>query len=170
MKAHRLFFILAALLAFAGFVGARPVRFPTCQDLLGKSDLVVIATPIATADTKEQINLPDVINVYADNTHSGVSVIGMETKFRVSAVLKGERSLKDFVLHHYRETNMSGSPASEGVALVTFDPAEPASFLLFLVHEPDGRYAPFNQTDPGLLSVQKLTTNTQDDENKPAGL
>jgi len=39
-------------------VSARVVRKWSYQDVLDKSDWVVIATPIATADTKERIDLP----------------------------------------------------------------------------------------------------------------
>ena len=40
---------------------------------------------------------------------------------------------------------------------VSFDPAKKRTYLLFLVREPDGRYAPaFGQADPGLYGISVL--------------
>ena len=79
----------ALLLSLTGIVAGRAVRIWPYQELLEKSDLVVIATPTATNDTKEHINLPDFV---------GQPVIGVETRFDVAAVLKGDKSLKGFFL------------------------------------------------------------------------
>src|SRR2546428_839170 len=83
----------AFLLVSTGIVAARAVRIWSYQELLDKSDLVVIATPTGTNDTKEHIELPGFV---------GQRVIGVETRFTVSAVLKGDKALKDLVFHHYR--------------------------------------------------------------------
>src|SRR5580704_17573811 len=90
---HPLVLAVAFLLGLTGIAGARAVRFWPFQELFDKSDLVVLATPAATNDTQERIDLPG---------FTGQHVIGVETKFTVSAVLKGDKALKDFVLHHYR--------------------------------------------------------------------
>ena len=82
-------------------------------------------------------------------------MIGIETKFKIAAVLKGKKGLKDLALHHYREAELrSGfNPPN----LVSFSPDKKGDFLLFLVREADGRFAPTSgQTDPALYSVQKL--------------
>ena len=100
---------------------------------------MVIATPTATNDTKEHINLPGFV---------GQPVVGVETKFGVSAVLKGDKAVKELVLHHYRYDKMI---VPNGPNLVSFDPAKGRTLLLFLVREADGRYAPaVGQIDPEL--------------------
>lgn len=142
---HLLFLATAFLLISTGIVGARIIRPWSYQELLDKSDLVVIATPMATNDTKEHIGLPG---------YSIQPVIGVETKFEVSAVLKGDKSLKDLVLHHYRADVIQ---VPNGPTLVSFAPAEKRTFLLFLVREADGRYGPaFGQVDPGLCGIHVL--------------
>jgi hypothetical protein len=150
MKTVRLLVLTTAfLLGFTGIVAARAVRIWPYQELLEKSDLVVLATPTATNDTKEHIDLPGFV---------GEHVIGVETKFTVSAVLKGDKALSYFVFHHYRITdgpNIAHVP--NGPSFISFDPVTtrnptilPRTFILFLIREADGRYAPIaGQTDPG---------------------
>src|ERR1700722_17673923 len=93
MKQLKLCLIAAFLVIPAGIAMARAVQIWPWQELLNKADLVVIATPTASNDTQEHINLPG---------FDGQRVIGVETRFTISAVLKGDQALKDFVLHHYR--------------------------------------------------------------------
>ena len=160
MKFARLL-VFGYLTVSAVLVSARPVRFVSYQELFDKSDLVVIATPTLTTDTKEKTNLPGVSVTNADNKPSGLEVVGVETKFRVSVVLKGDKTLQDFTMHHYREAIEPKRPVINGVMLVRFFPDKKGSFILFLVRETNGSYAPFDQTDPALLSVQALTSNSQ---------
>ena len=154
MKTIRLIVLTtAALLGFTGIVAARNVRFWTYQELLEKSDLVVLATPTATNDTNEHIDLPGFVRQ---------PVVGVETRFAVSAVLKGDKALKDFVFHHYRTPNGTPNPGINGPTFIAFDPvANPTitrrTFILFLIREADGRYAPIvGQADPG-RAVRELT-------------
>ena len=148
MKSIRpLLLTTAFLLGFTGIVAARAVRIWPYQELLEKSDLVVLATPTATNDTEEHIDLPGFV---------GEHVIGVETRFTVSAVLKGDKALRDFVFHHYRTTDGSNIPhVDNGPTFISFDPVvsptiTPRTFILFLIREADGRYAPVvGQTDPG---------------------
>jgi hypothetical protein len=151
MKSLRLFVLTTVfLLVSTGIVGARVVRTWSYQELLDKSDLVVIATPTATNDTKEHIGLPG---------YNIQPVIGVETKFEVSAVLKGDKSLKILVLHHYRADAIK---VPNGPGFVSFDPAKERTFLLFLVREADGRYAPaFGQIDPRLCGINVLGGSTE---------
>jgi hypothetical protein len=158
----------------------RKAVFISYSELLDMSDLVVIARPITrTGDTKEQAFLPNIQN--GDGTK--VKVIGVETSFEVEVVLKGTRTVQEFVLHHYREP--SPGSAFNGPELVFFDrsstvqesvlhnyrePSPRAEFngpqavatsastwLLFLVREKDGRYAPAGgQTDPGGMAIRRL--------------
>ena len=148
MKSIRpLLLTTAFLLGFTGIVAARAVRIWPYQELLEKSDLVVLATPTATNDTEEHIDLPGFV---------GEHVIGVETRFTVSAVLKGDKALRDFVFHHYRTTDGSNIPhVDNGPTFISFDPVvsptiTPRTFILFLHREADDRYAPVvGQTDPG---------------------
>ena len=137
----------AFLIGFIGIVAARGVRIWPYQELFEKSDLVVLATPTAINDTKEHIDLPN---------FDGEPVIGVETRFTVSAVLKGDKALRDFVFHHYRTTDgLNITHVVNGPTFISFgavaNPTNtPPTFILFLIREADGRYAPVvGQTDPG---------------------
>jgi hypothetical protein len=156
MKSVRLVVLAAALLlGLTGIVAARAVRIWPYQELLDKSDVVVLATATTTNDTKEHLDLPG---------FAGQAVIGVETKFTVSAVLKGNKALKDIVLHHYRTPDGTNIPnVPNGPSFVSFAPAGnptliPRAYILFLVREADGRYAPVvGQTDPG-LGIKELAS------------
>jgi hypothetical protein len=120
---------------------ARIVSVLSYQEMLAKSDLVVIADPVSkTTDTKERAFLPGIWLQEKDGKQSKIESIGVETVFAVSAVLKGKATVKQFTLHHYREAKASN--ALDGAILVRFDPSDMSkrsSYLLFLVREPDGR-------------------------------
>jgi hypothetical protein len=137
------------MMAIAGPLSARLMQEWTYQDLFAKSDLVVIAKPTAaTRDTTERSTLRDI--------QPPESVVGVVTEFQILLVLKG--STKDrFILHHYRLE--SSTLMVNGPQLIAFDPAKNHQpYLLFLVREPDGRFAPVaGQTDPRFFSVQELS-------------
>jgi hypothetical protein len=127
--------------------------------MLAKSDLVVIANPTSkTADTSEESSLPGIWMQESDGKQSRIKSIGVETVFAVSAFLKGDLTLKQFTLHHYREAQVSRG--LDGPSLVSFDPSDMSkrsSYLLFLVREPDGRFAPIgSQTDPGMKAISPI--------------
>src|SRR5690348_16734638 len=140
--------VSALLLGSTHLASARLVRIWSYQELLDKADLVVLATPAATNDTPEHIDLPG---------FPGEHVVGVETRFLVSAVLKGDSTQKQLVLHHYRTADGSDVPhVPNGPGFISFTPAEPPparprTYLLFLTREVDGRYAPVvGQADPEL--------------------
>jgi hypothetical protein len=138
---------------------ARLMTVLTYREMLAKSDLVVIATPKSkTTDTSEQAFLPNIWVQDKDGRRSKVDSIGVETVFAVSAVLKGDVTDKQFTLHHYREAK--SRLMTDGALLVFFDPSDiskRSSYLLFLVREPDGRFAPTGgQTDPGFNAINPL--------------
>jgi hypothetical protein len=140
---------------------ARPMTMLSYQELLDKSNLVVVAVPTTkTVDTKEVSFLPDIGRQDKNGKQSNITSIGVETVFEVSAVLKGDKTRKTLTLHHYREAQPLAIELN-GPLLVSFDPEDPSkrgSYLLFLVHEPDGRFAPTGgQTDPGLESSIRLS-------------
>jgi hypothetical protein len=81
--------------------------------------------------------------------------IGVETGFKASAVFKGDAKIQRLVLHHYR--NAAPDPVANGPIFVKFGPSDSSSYLLFLILEPDGRYAPTSgQTDPGFTAITRL--------------
>jgi hypothetical protein len=126
-------------------------------DLFAKSDFVVIATPLtAPRDTSERMTLQDI--------SPPVRVIGVTTEFQTLFVLKGSRRQR-FKLHHYREPPPKPNViVMGGPALATFDPAKGRKrYLLFLVREADGRFAPVSgQKDPANISVQEVFGDTDD--------
>jgi hypothetical protein len=156
------FFPAAATILFSAMPNqsqAREILVLSYQEMLEKSDFVVIATPESkTIDTNEQAFLPGIFFQDRYGKESKVKSIGVETIFVVSTVLKGDATVKRFMLHHYREAQIM--PVVDGAILVSFDPSDiskRSSYLLFLVREPDGRFAPVGgQTDPGLKAISRL--------------
>jgi hypothetical protein len=113
-----------------------------------KADLVVIAYGVSTRDTAERTTLSDL--------EPHVPVIGVVSEFKTSLVLKGPRDARTFQLHHYRFASPHDQLAANSPDLVRLSEAH-LPFLMFLVKEPDGRYAPVTgQTDPALHSVVEL--------------
>jgi hypothetical protein len=168
--------LVLGILSYAFPLHARKSLVFSYKGLTEKSDLVVIATAIQkTSDTKEKSNLPNIFIQKNDGKKEAVSAIGVETVFRVSVVLKGDKTLKQFTLHHYREAESENHLAAEGPHLVSFnlaDRSEIYSSLLFLVKESDGRYAPTGgQTDPGYNSIIRIPVDSDlellDQLNKP---
>jgi hypothetical protein len=151
MRQFKLCFAAVFLVILTGVAMGRAVRTRSNQELLDKADLMVIATPTASDDTKEHIDLPGFV---------GQRVIGVETKFKVSAVLKGDKALKDFVLHYYRP-DPAGMMVPNGPTFISFPiskkPADRTrTYFLYLLREADGRYASVvGQADPG-LGVREL--------------
>jgi len=140
MKPLHSFMVAAALVVgLAGVAEGRLVRTWPEEELLAKSDLVVVATPTATHDTGEHVS-----------PFMGLrEAFGVETTFMISAVLKGHLEKKTLALHHYRDN--PEEPRVDGPEFVAFDPAGKRSFHLYLIRERDGRYAPVTgQQDPGL--------------------
>ena len=142
--------ILAVVLsiAFGNLVSAQLMYAWTYEELFSKSDFVVIAEPIsATHDTDERTTLPEL--------DPSVSAIGVVTDFKTLLVLKGQKQDR-FVLHHYRLPE-SDVAIINGPVLVKFNPGH-HEYLLFLVRERDGRFAPVaGQADPGVFSVKQLS-------------
>lgn len=116
----------------------------TYQEMFDKADLVVIATALATKDTNEQTKLLD-----------RVQVIGVETEFATRATLKGTKNVRRFLLHHFRE--LEDRFTEDGPHLIYITPGRHPDFLMFLIKEKDGRYAPVTgQIDPASFSMLEL--------------
>jgi hypothetical protein len=128
----------------------------SCDMLNGKATLVVIATPTNVVETSELAALPNIATVHTNGTQEAVMGKGVETSFKVLTVLKGERDIKQLVLHHFA---LASAPASRGPLLVSFKPEDKKQFLMFLQKEADGRYvAVSGQTDP-LVSIVGIENN-----------
>ena len=158
MKA-RLGIIAAFLLSFSTpGVFAYLITPWSYEDLFAKSDFVVIATPLAAPrDTSERMTL--------EGISPPVRVIGVTTEFQTLFVLKGSKRPR-FKLHHYRKPPPKPNViVMGGPALATFDPAKGRKrYLLFLVREADGRFAPVSgQKDPATISVHEVLGDTVDD-------
>ena len=130
---------------------SRNIAWIPYDELFAKSDLVVIAEPVTkTRDTAEHA-------VLTEDISPGVSAVGVVTDFDCLLVLKGGKK-KRFTLHHYR-----WAPARKDAVMVNgptftaYEPQlQPRPFLMFLVRERDGRFAPAaGQIDPA-ISVQEV--------------
>src|ERR1700722_18661077 len=128
---YQMVVLLGMIWVSGNIVVARIIQPWSYQQLLDKSDLVVIATPTATGDTKEHIALP---------RFEAQRVAGVETRFAVSAVLKGDKATKDLALHHYRPDvkETPGDVAAgyaptvpNGPTFVYFEPSKKREYLLF---------------------------------------
>src|SRR5262245_26759365 len=126
---------LLVLAATALVADARLINSRNFRELDKQSDIIVVARPVSSKDTAEQIDLPRI--------SPAIPVVGMSSEFEVSLILKGDNSLKKVVVHHYRLASerpllMIGAPN-----FASFDPKASTRYFLFLQREPDGRYAPF---------------------------
>jgi hypothetical protein len=130
---------------------------PDCEQLLSGSSAVVLARPISqTRDTGEGADADP-----RDATE--FPFVWVETTFRVIGVLQGRMTGATFVLHHLREPTLAPGKDGRvpvlvnGPPLVSFDPSDRVDqhqMVLFLVREPDGRYAPYpDQTHVALGSI-----------------
>lgn len=141
------------LLCFTVFVlglvhngAARITKAWRYEEMFDKADLVVIARVVTTTDTEER------------STILSLNVIGVVTDFKTHLILKGNKSVETFQLHHYRVASKEQKAAvANGPSFIRFSFEHPA-FLLFLSREPDGRYAAVTgQEDPAAFSVLELT-------------
>jgi len=126
-------------------ISARLVYDWSYQELFDKSDFVVIAKPLTqTRDANERSTLQDIQQ----------DVVGVISEFQTLAVFKGNKRDR-FILHHYRLPK-SNIAIVNGPSLINFKPLQShQTYLLFLLRERDGRFAPIaGQTDLD-LSVQE---------------
>jgi len=132
----KLFLALLALFAVAVPCDARLHPSWSYEKMTEGAGLIVVATPTETNDTAKTF-FPGL----------DVPAVGIETEFKVLAVLKGDKKLKDFVLYHLRED--SQGPVDNGPQTVSFDPKRQRRYLLFLKREADGRCVSVTgQVDP----------------------
>ena len=122
------------------------IRLPwTYARLRDEADLIAVATPSEVKATAERTPLPD----------TSLMGAGVETKFEILAVLKGDATLKSFVLHHYRDAEPEKISVN-GPLFVSFDPQQKKRFLLFLKREADGRFCAVSPQRNPTISIQEL--------------
>jgi hypothetical protein len=131
---------------------AIPFDFVPYQGAFDGSDLVVIARPIATNSTEESTTLSSFALTGYSGQETRVPVVGIETKFVVDAILKGDKTIATVTLHHYLIIDMKST------TIPHFDSS--ADYILFLTRESDGRYAPTGgeagKAHPELTSIKRL--------------
>ncbi len=142
---------LLATLCFVFESHARLLQSLSYDQLNDKATLIVIGIPTKVVETSELAALPNIATVHTNGTQEAVMGKGVETSFRILTVLKGDRDIKQVVLHHFALASAAGS---RGPLLVSFKPEEKKQFLMFLQKEADGRYVPVTgQTDPQLSII-----------------
>ena len=146
-------FTLAALFAVTCLGDARPIAQWTYEQLTEDADLVVIATPTETTD-KDKTEIPNLQRAGADGKYTPVPAVGIETKFQVLAVLKGDKKRKDFVLYHLRQAKAENVP--NGPQLIAFDLKGQRRYLLFLKREADGRFVSVTGQTDAAVGVRDL--------------
>ncbi|HSY17206.1 MAG TPA: hypothetical protein VK815_02690 [Candidatus Acidoferrales bacterium] len=143
MHVMKYYLALFVALCFGLESQARLMQTWNYNMLNDKATLVVIAKATQVSPTSERAALPNIIA----GTNEVIAA-GVETSFKVLTVLKGDRNLQTFVLHHYTPIP-SKELSLNGPNLVSFEPKDGKTFLLFLQQEADGRYvAVSGQTDP----------------------
>jgi hypothetical protein len=150
--------VVAAVLVSAAAFSVSAYLLPafTYEDMFAKSDLVVIARPVSSRDTGER--------KLDRNVNPPVPVAGVTTECQALHVLKGPK-LKKFKFHHYRDASrrapnvvVMGGPTG-----ISFDIPKNHRYLMFLVRETGGRFAPFaGQTDVEDISVQEVIGTSVD--------
>ena len=142
---------VAVLSAAASCVFAYNIDSLSYEEMVAKSDLVVIARPSESRDTGER--------KLDRNVNPAVPVAGVVTECDALYVLKGPK-LKKFKLHHFRDVSRSdpNHVIVGGRIGIAFDQSKGSKrYLMFLVRESGGRYAPFDgHTDVEGLSIQQL--------------
>jgi hypothetical protein len=130
------------LLVIPGLATAQLVYDWSYQEMFEKADVVAIARPLSTSDTKER-------TIQSGDFH----VIGVNTQFEIDLVVKGRKEIKNLVVHHYRHEEHKVAILN-APQVVVFNASPRDMYLMFLVKESDGRYAPVSgQSDPSRAFV-----------------
>ena len=131
-------------------------RVWTYADLISEADTVVIAIPTDVKESAAIVPLPGMFTAGGNGNQGPVKSHEVETAFDVRGVLKGNVSIKKFVLHHYSLDARGLSVISDGPSLVSFEPKDRRSFILFLKKEKGGRFSPVSGQADARRSVQLL--------------
>ena len=112
------------------------------------SDLIVIAVPIENQDTTNRWSDPAM--------PQDIPVVGVETRFQILTVLKGELEGKEFVLSHYKWADPNFRPVRIGPSPNAFDVNKKKRYLMFLKRDGTGKIVPVVSTDTA-WSVKMMT-------------
>jgi hypothetical protein len=144
MRARKLLGIVI-LLVVPRLMEAQLMYYWSYEEMFDKADLVVIARPLWTKDTDEYTTEP-----------GDLRVIGVNTEFETRLVLKGKRNVKNFVLHHYRHVENKVAILN-ALQVLVFNPKDrDNTYLMFLIRERDGRYAPATGRDDPAAALSVL--------------
>jgi len=111
-------------------------------------DLIAIAKPVSPKEPTEQTTWFEHYRGRSDTTPT-VYLTGYQTEFAVQELLKGEKAMAKFVLHHYeRVTPVNWSSSMRFPLEIDFKPDRDRLYLLILKKEAEGRFAPI--TRPGV--------------------
>ncbi len=117
------------------------------ESLKKMSDVIVIAVPIQNTDTTNRWSVP--------GSPHDIPVVGVETRFKILTVLKGELDGKEFVLSHYKWADPKFEPGMVGPSPHSFDVTKKNRFLMFLKRDGD-KIVPVLRTDTA-WSVRMLS-------------
>ena len=131
--------------------GARAIRLWSRADLLAAADLAVIGTPVSDRDLAETNSLG-----WSSTAAFQSRFRGVETTIHITDVLKGNPANDRLVLHHYRYELSWGSPPN-GPELASLEPNGTNLWVLFLVKDATGQYAPVTGQGDAALSIRPLT-------------
>src|SRR5947209_13090703 len=125
--------LLASVCVDAAFVPSLPYA-----EFFRRADLVVIGRPVSSRETDERWVLRTV--------KPATPVVGVTTEFQALLVFKGPKQ-KRFKLHHMQEQRHRGpDELVAGVPVgISFDIPKNRRYLMFLVRERDGRFAPIGE-------------------------
>jgi len=132
--------LTSALLPISG--AAYEMAALTYSELFERADVVVIATPIATQDSKVELELE------VDQPKQVTDLImTVRTKFKVAQILKGKLDGKSFDFLHLNRKDRKDIPGMFGAVGTFFvdfgfKRNKSKSFMLFMKKRKDGTYCP----------------------------
>jgi len=144
----KLLLSLALVLSGVLSVSARLVRSWSDAELMKASDLVVVATPLATKDLDETNSLGWPAGGFR----------GVETTFKVFDAVKGMPVNDRILLHHYRY-DISERSLSRGPDFVSFPQGSTNTLVLYLIKDGTSRYAPVAGQVDSSCSIRPLPTD-----------
>lgn len=151
MKYCTFLFFISLLLITPLSLFTRPVEILSYEDMLEKSDLVIIGKVISTCDQ------PD----FSFDNCQDDSWIQVYTTFQILSVIKGNLEDNIIILQHYRYYNEEMVMIiTDGPSFIKFVPDQSDEFLLYLIEEEhperNNIYSPVSgQYDPD-LSIRRL--------------
>jgi len=147
-----------------GDASARVIPTWTYEDLFSKSDVVVIADPLATTDSGEESDLENPWKV---------RFVGVNTEVKIKYAIKGTEKNEKIVVTYYRlpdSTIIKNGPELAHISLTERTEASSTGkkssgkpeYLLFLRKRKDGVYEPVSGLMDSSLSIRELTHGSRE--------